>query len=101
MASASVKALDIMVSPNGAPTLGAPAALASLRGPALDSAGEAPPTAGREGVESAAGMHIDPNDEALLGVTVGALLASAGGLLSGRYEQHLRRREREQSAAQL
>lgn len=46
-------------------------------------------------------MHIDPNDEALLGVTVGALLASVGGLVSGRYEQYLRRREREQSAAQL
>jgi hypothetical protein len=46
-------------------------------------------------------MHIDPNDEALLGVAIGALLASLGGLLSGRFEQHLRRREREQSAAQL
>jgi hypothetical protein len=46
-------------------------------------------------------MHIDPNDEALLGVTIGALLASLGGLLSGRFEQHLRRREREQSAAML
>lgn len=46
-------------------------------------------------------MHLDPNDETLLGVIIGALLASLGGLLSGRYEQHLRRREREQSAAQL
>ena len=46
-------------------------------------------------------MHLDPNDEALLGVTIGALLASIGGLLSGRYEQYLRRHEREQSAAQL
>jgi len=46
-------------------------------------------------------MHLDPNDEALLGVTIGALLASAGGLLSGRYEQFLRRREREESAALL
>lgn len=46
-------------------------------------------------------MHIDPNDETLIGVIVGALLASVGGLLSGRVEQHLRRREREQSAAQL
>ena len=46
-------------------------------------------------------MHLDPSQETLLGVTVGALLASVGGLLSGRFEQHLRRREREQSAAQL
>ena len=46
-------------------------------------------------------MHLDPNDETLLGVIIGALLASMGGLVSGRYEQHLRRREREQSAAQL
>jgi hypothetical protein len=46
-------------------------------------------------------MHIDPNDETLLGVIIGAVLASLGGLVSGRYEQHLRRREREQSAAQL
>ena len=36
-----------------------------------------------------------------MGVTVGALLASLGGLLAGRVEQHLRRREREQSAAML
>jgi hypothetical protein len=46
-------------------------------------------------------MHIDPNDETLLGVIIGAVLASMGGLVSGRFEQHLRRREREQSAAQL
>ena len=46
-------------------------------------------------------MHIDPNDETLLGVIIGAVLASMGGLVSGRLEQHLRRREREQSAAQL
>lgn len=46
-------------------------------------------------------MHIDPNDETLLGVIIGAVLASLGGLVSGRFEQHLRRREREQSAAQL
>lgn len=46
-------------------------------------------------------LHLDPNDETLLGVIVGALLASLGGLASGRYEQHLRRREREQNAAQL
>ena len=46
-------------------------------------------------------MHLDPSQETLFGVTVGALLASVGGLLSGRFEQHLRRREREQSAAQL
>jgi len=36
-----------------------------------------------------------------MGVTVGALLASIGGLLAGRIEQRLRRREREQSAALL
>ncbi|HLZ76874.1 hypothetical protein [Phenylobacterium sp.] len=46
-------------------------------------------------------MHLDPNDETLLGVIIGAVLASLGGLVSGRFEQHLRRREREQSAAQL
>jgi hypothetical protein len=46
-------------------------------------------------------MHLDPNDETLLGVIIGAILASVGGLVSGRFEQHLRRREREQSAAQL
>ena len=46
-------------------------------------------------------MHIDPNDETLLGVIIGAVLASLGGLVSGRFEQHLRRRERERSAAQL
>jgi hypothetical protein len=46
-------------------------------------------------------MHIDPNDETLLGVIIGAVLASMGGLLSGRLEQYLRRRERERSAAQL
>ncbi|HEY2358119.1 MAG TPA: hypothetical protein VGH86_11765 [Phenylobacterium sp.] len=46
-------------------------------------------------------MHLDPSDEALIGVAVGAFLASLGGLLSGRIEQSLRRREREQSAAQL
>jgi hypothetical protein len=46
-------------------------------------------------------MHLDPSDEALIGVAVGAFLASIGGLLSGRIEQSLRRREREQSAAQL
>ncbi|HEX3886702.1 MAG TPA: hypothetical protein VHW05_04330 [Phenylobacterium sp.] len=46
-------------------------------------------------------LHLDPNDETLLGVIIGALLASLGGLASGRYEQHLRRREREQNAAQL
>jgi hypothetical protein len=46
-------------------------------------------------------MHLDPSQETLMGVTVGALLASLGGLLAGRVEQHLRRREREQSAAML
>ncbi len=46
-------------------------------------------------------MHIDPNDEAFLGVIIGAMLASLGGLASGRFEARLRRREREQSAAQL
>jgi hypothetical protein len=46
-------------------------------------------------------MHLDPNDETLLGVIIGAVLASMGGLVSGRFEQHLRRREREQSAALL
>ena len=46
-------------------------------------------------------MHLAPSQETLMGVTVGALLASVGGLLSGRVEQHLRRREREQSAALL
>lgn len=46
-------------------------------------------------------MHLDPNDETLLGVIIGAVLASFGGLVSGRFEQHLRRREREQSAALL
>jgi len=46
-------------------------------------------------------MHLDPNDETLLGVIIGAVLASVGGLVSGRFEQHLRRRERERSAAQL
>ena len=46
-------------------------------------------------------MHLDPSQETLVGVTIGALLASIGGLLSGRFEQYLRRREREQSAAQL
>ena len=46
-------------------------------------------------------MHLDPSQETLMGVTVGALLASAGGLLAGRVEQRLRRREREQSAALL
>ena len=46
-------------------------------------------------------MHLDPSEETLLGVTVGALLATFGGLLAGRLEQHLRRRERERNAAML
>ena len=46
-------------------------------------------------------MHLDPSQETLMGVTVGALLASVGGLLAGRIEQRLRRIEREQSAALL
>ncbi len=36
-----------------------------------------------------------------MGVVVGAMLASMGGFLASRFEDHLRRREREQSAALL
>ena len=46
-------------------------------------------------------MHLTSGQETLLGVVVGALLASMGGLLAGQIEHHLRRREREQSAALL
>ncbi len=46
-------------------------------------------------------MHLTSGQETLVGVVVGALLASIGGLLAGQIEHHLRRREREQGAALL
>ena len=46
-------------------------------------------------------LHLTSGQETLLGVVVGALLASLGGLLAGQIDHHLRRREREQSAALL
>jgi hypothetical protein len=46
-------------------------------------------------------FHLTSGQETLLGVAVGAILASLGGLLAGQFEHHLRRREREQSAALL
>jgi hypothetical protein len=46
-------------------------------------------------------LHLTSGQETLLGVVVGAMLASIGGLVAGQIEHHLRRREREQSAALL
>jgi|GEM_PF-945734 len=46
-------------------------------------------------------LHLTSGQETLLGVVVGALLASLGGLLAGQIDHHLRRREREQGAALL
>ena len=44
-------------------------------------------------------MHIDAENGTLLGVTVGATLATVGGLLAGQIENRLRCRERELAAA--
>ena len=46
-------------------------------------------------------LDIDAGASTLIGVTAGALLATLGGLLAGQFEHHLRRLEREKSAALL
>ena len=46
-------------------------------------------------------LDIDSGASTLVGVTAGALLATLGGLLAGQFEHHLRRLEREKSAALL
>lgn len=47
-------------------------------------------------------LHLDTTDPGpLMGVAVGAVLATMGGLLGGQIENRLNRREREQSAALL
>jgi len=46
-------------------------------------------------------LDIDTGASTLVGVTAGALLATLGGLLAGQFEHHLRRLEREKSAALL
>ena len=46
-------------------------------------------------------LDIDAGASTLVGVTAGALLATLGGLLAGQFEHHLRRLEREKSAALL
>lgn len=46
-------------------------------------------------------LDIDTGVSTLVGVTAGALLATLGGLLAGQIEHHLRRLEREKSAALL
>jgi hypothetical protein len=46
-------------------------------------------------------LDIDTGASTLIGVTAGALLATLGGLLAGQFEHHLRRLEREKSAALL
>jgi len=46
-------------------------------------------------------LHVDSESGPLLGVAVGAVLATMGGLLGGQIENRLNRKEREQNAALL
>lgn len=46
-------------------------------------------------------LHVDSDSGPLLGVAVGAVLATMGGLLGGQIENRLNRKERERNAALL
>ena len=48
-----------------------------------------------------AGLHLQPGEETLLAVVVGAVLSIVGGFVATQFEVIMRRRERERSAALL
>lgn len=46
-------------------------------------------------------IHFEHGQDTIIAVTLGAILATAGGFIAGQVESHLRRRERERTAALL